>query len=30
MMAETCSQTGINLEETDFGYTLSLISGKYK
>ncbi|EAT9111663.1 transcriptional regulator, partial [Salmonella enterica] len=26
MMAETCSQTGINLEETDFGYTLSLIS----
>ncbi|EFT1849166.1 helix-turn-helix transcriptional regulator [Salmonella enterica] len=29
-MAETCSQTGINLEETDFGYTLSLISGKYK
>ncbi|HFT1071326.1 TPA: winged helix-turn-helix transcriptional regulator [Klebsiella variicola subsp. variicola] len=30
MMTETCSQTGINLEETDFGYTLSLISGKYK
>lgn len=29
-MTETCSQTGINLEETDFGYTLSLISGKYK
>lgn len=29
-MTETGSQTGINLEETDFGYTLSLISGKYK
>lgn len=29
-MTETCSQTGINREETDFGYTLSLISGKYK
>ncbi|ECK0476895.1 transcriptional regulator, partial [Salmonella enterica subsp. enterica] len=26
MVTETCSQTGINLEETDFGYTLSLIS----
>lgn len=30
MVTETCSQTGINTEETDFGYTLSLISGKYK
>ncbi|EAP1856531.1 TPA: winged helix-turn-helix transcriptional regulator [Salmonella enterica] len=30
MVTETCSQTGINLEEIDFGYTLSLISGKYK
>ncbi|EBR5129197.1 TPA: helix-turn-helix transcriptional regulator [Salmonella enterica subsp. enterica serovar Essen] len=30
MVTETCSLTGINLEETDFGYTLSLISGKYK
>lgn len=30
MLTDTCSQTGISLEETDFGYTLSLISGKYK
>lgn len=30
MTTETCSQTGIGLDETDFGYTLSIISGKYK
>lgn len=26
----TCVPTGVKLEETGFGYTLSLISGKYK
>lgn len=25
-----CIQTEINVEDTDFGYTLSLINGKYK
>ncbi len=25
-----CSPTGINLEDTGYGYTLSVISGKYK
>jgi len=25
-----CSPTGINLEETGYGYTLSVLSGKYK
>lgn len=25
-----CCPTGIDISETDFGYTLSLISGKYK
>jgi len=25
-----CSPTGINLEETGYGYTLSVVSGKYK
>ena len=27
---EECSPTGIKAEDTDFGYTLSLIGGKYK
>jgi DNA-binding HxlR family transcriptional regulator len=27
---ELCSPTGINLEDTGYGYTLSVISGKYK
>lgn len=26
----SCCHTGENIEHTDFGYTLSLISGKYK
>ncbi|WP_207641212.1 winged helix-turn-helix transcriptional regulator [Clostridium akagii] len=30
MSIENCSQTGVNLNDTDFGYTLSLINGKYK
>lgn len=25
-----CSQTGVRTEDTGFGYTMSLISGKYK
>ena len=25
-----CCHTGENISETDFGYTLSLINGKYK
>lgn len=25
-----CSQTGVEIGETDFGYTLSLIGGKYR
>lgn len=25
-----CSPTGINMEETGYGYTLSVVSGKYK
>jgi len=27
---DLCSPTGINLEETGYGYTLSVVSGKYK
>ena len=27
---DKCSPTGIRAEDTDFGYTLSLIGGKYK
>lgn len=27
---ESCSPTGIRPEDTDFGYTMSLIGGKYK
>jgi DNA-binding HxlR family transcriptional regulator len=27
---ENCSLTGVNINNTDFGYTLSLINGKYK
>lgn len=27
---EICSPTGVSLEETGYGYTLSVISGKYK
>jgi DNA-binding HxlR family transcriptional regulator len=27
---ETCVPTGVNLKDTGFGYTLSLIGGKYK
>ncbi|GMA99534.1 helix-turn-helix domain-containing protein [Pelosinus sp. IPA-1] len=30
MSIENCSLTGININNTDFGYTLSLINGKYK
>lgn len=30
MSIEDCSPTGVNLNQTGFGYTLSLISGKYK
>ncbi|OEH91140.1 winged helix-turn-helix transcriptional regulator [Bacillus solimangrovi] len=29
-MNETCVPTGVELKSTDFGYTLSLIGGKYK
>ncbi len=29
-MIEDCSPTGVNLEDTGFGYTLSIIGGKYK
>ncbi|WP_377520167.1 winged helix-turn-helix transcriptional regulator [Priestia megaterium] len=29
-MRETCVPTGIELKNTGFGYTLSLIGGKYK
>lgn len=27
---ETCTSTGTQIDETGFGYTLSIISGKYK
>ncbi|MCY9423647.1 transcriptional regulator, partial [Bacillus paralicheniformis] len=27
---KTCVPTGVDLKNTGFGYTLSLISGKYK
>jgi len=30
MAIEDCCPTGIDINETGFGYTLSLISGKYK
>ncbi|WP_368490237.1 winged helix-turn-helix transcriptional regulator [Clostridium sp. BJN0013] len=30
MAIEDCSPTGIDIKDTDFGYTLSLIGGKYK
>ncbi|MGE7907060.1 winged helix-turn-helix transcriptional regulator [Peribacillus sp. NPDC094092] len=29
-MRETCVPTGVKLNDTGFGYTLSLIGGKYK
>ncbi|MHA7580158.1 winged helix-turn-helix transcriptional regulator [Paenibacillus vandeheii] len=29
-MRETCVPTGVALKDTGFGYTLSLVSGKYK
>lgn len=29
-MNNQCSFTGVNINDTGFGYTLSLISGKYK
>lgn len=29
-MPETCVPTGVKLKDTGFGYTLSLIGGKYK
>ncbi|MDF2651628.1 MAG: HxlR family transcriptional regulator [Paenibacillus sp.] len=29
-MHETCVPTGVELKDTGFGYTLSLIGGKYK
>ncbi|PTM57796.1 winged helix-turn-helix transcriptional regulator [Desmospora activa] len=29
-MRETCVPSGVNLKETGFGYTLSLVGGKYK
>ncbi|WP_042169451.1 winged helix-turn-helix transcriptional regulator [Paenibacillus gorillae] len=29
-MTESCVPTGVTLKETGFGYTLSLIGGKYK
>ncbi|WP_019534426.1 winged helix-turn-helix transcriptional regulator [Paenibacillus ginsengihumi] len=30
MRRETCVPTGVDLKDTGFGYTLSLIGGKYK
>jgi len=30
MSIKSCSETGVNIIDTDFGYTLSLINGKYK
>jgi DNA-binding HxlR family transcriptional regulator len=29
-LSETCVPTGVGLKDTGFGYTLSLIGGKYK
>ncbi|MFB5675816.1 winged helix-turn-helix transcriptional regulator [Paenibacillus terreus] len=29
-MSETCAPSGVKLKDTGFGYTLSLIGGKYK
>lgn len=30
MTKENCNETYVNMKDTDFGYTLSLINGKYK
>ncbi|HBC97184.1 MAG TPA: transcriptional regulator [Clostridium sp.] len=30
MSIENCSPTGVDINQTGFGYTLSLINGKYK
>ncbi|WP_230399626.1 winged helix-turn-helix transcriptional regulator [Novisyntrophococcus fermenticellae] len=30
MAIEDCSPTGIDISQTDFGYTMSLVCGKYK
>jgi DNA-binding HxlR family transcriptional regulator len=30
MAIEDCSPTGVDIKDTGFGYTLSLINGKYK
>ena len=30
MTVDMCSQTGVDVKDTGFGYTLSLIGGKYK
>lgn len=30
MDQKSCLETGLKVEETDFGYTLSIIGGKYK
>ncbi|NOV73123.1 DNA-binding HxlR family transcriptional regulator [Clostridium beijerinckii] len=30
MPIEECFLTGIDIKDTDFGYTLSIINGKYK
>jgi len=30
MESESCVLTGVDINDTDFGYTLSIISGKYK
>lgn len=30
MTKENCNETCVNMKDTDFGYTLSLINGKYK
>lgn len=30
MIIENCNKTGVNINDTNFGYTLSLINGKYK
>jgi DNA-binding HxlR family transcriptional regulator len=30
MSSDQCVPTGVNINDTDFGYTLSVIGGKYK
>lgn len=30
MSIDDCSPTGVNIKDTGFGYTLSIIAGKYK